>query len=306
MEFDNSWQGVTVPGDGTSYFEKHGKTGFDVASTRYSAINAWWLGEISRLIYRHGATRKLLKDRRQILADVGFIEREFFDVDGTQGSIIESAPGSIHPPMAVLAFRGSEEFRDWLTNINAVPVPWEGPGLVHSGFRKALNLVWEQIEGLLTTMTVPLFYTGHSLGGALATVAAARKPPRATYTFGGPRCGDAHFAGTFETRQHYRIVNNRDVVPTLPPPPLYRHAGEQHYVSSGGSMLVNPTLAVVDTDRLRKDATYDDHRLLMQAPQFIADHAPVNYVAHLERMVGGEATATPPALRTAPPPPQSP
>ncbi|HEV7921084.1 MAG TPA: lipase family protein [Thermoanaerobaculia bacterium] len=288
MEFDNSWQGVTVPGDGTSYFEKHRGLPFDVGSTRYSAINAWWLSEISRLIYRHGATRKLLKDRRQLLAEVGFIEREPFDVEGTQGSIIESAPGSIHPPMGILAFRGSEEFKDWMTNINAVPVPWEGPGLVHSGFRRGLNVVWEQIESLLTTMTVPLFYTGHSLGAALATVAAARKPPRATYTYGGPRCGDAHFASTFETRQHYRIVNNRDIVATLPPPPLYRHAGEQHYVSSAGSMLVNPSLAVVDTDRLRTDPTYDDHRLLLQAPQFIADHAPVNYVAHLERMVGGE------------------
>jgi hypothetical protein len=301
VEFDNSWQGVTVPGDGTSYFEKHRGVPFDVASTRYSAINAWWLSEISRLVYRHGATRKLPKDRRQILAEVGFIEREAFDVDGTQGSIIEAAPGSIHPPMAVLAFRGSEEFKDWLTNINSVPVPWEGAGLVHNGFRGGLNAVWERIEGLLTTMTVPLFYTGHSLGAALATVAAARKPPRATYTFGGPRVGDAHFASTFEMKQLYRVVNNRDVVPTLPPPPIFRHAGEQHYVSSAGSMLVNPSLAVVDTDRLRKDPTYDDHRLLIQAPQFIADHAPVNYVAHMERMVGREtAVGTGAAVNVAP------
>src|SRR4051794_12640520 len=122
MEFDNSWQAVFVPGKGRTYFEKHRNRPFDTAATSYSAINAWWLAEISRLVYREDKVT-----RAQILSEVGLFERPF-DEKATQGAFIETLPGAIHPPFAVLVFRGTEEFRDWLYNVNAFSETWEGAG----------------------------------------------------------------------------------------------------------------------------------------------------------------------------------
>jgi hypothetical protein len=74
-----------------------------------------------------------------------------------------------------------------------------------------------------------IYVTGHSLGGALATLAIPdilqntkfRTPEHITlYTFASPRCGDREFATKFkETEvQHWRIANTEDFVTMLPFP----------------------------------------------------------------------------------------
>jgi triacylglycerol lipase len=67
---------------------------------------------------------------------------------------------------------------------------------------------------------LPLFITGHSLGGALATVAAKKlaNPAgiAACYTFGSPRVGDEEWISSIKT-PIYRIVNAADCVTMLPP-----------------------------------------------------------------------------------------
>src|SRR5258708_4320788 len=82
-----------------------------------------------------------------------------------------------------------------------------------------------------------LIFTGHSLGGALAVLAAARaaaarRAISAVYTFGMPRTGNAAFADDYNRRlgdRTYRLVYGSDIVPTVPPsadPKLpYRHVG---------------------------------------------------------------------------------
>ncbi|KAJ1372520.1 hypothetical protein KIN20_034696 [Parelaphostrongylus tenuis] len=66
-------------------------------------------------------------------------------------------------------------------------------------------------------------FTGHSLGGALATLAAARiarnywRGDQITiYTFGQPRVGDVEFALSFDKmiKESYRVVFRRDVCTT--------------------------------------------------------------------------------------------
>jgi len=123
----------------------------------------------------------------------------------------------------------------------------------------------------------------------LATLAAARRPPQTLYTYGSPLVGDKVFVASLSRVGAYRVVNNRDVVPTLPPPLGYHHAGELHYITHDGSIVVNPDDVTVALDRLRRDGSAKLLRNLngafTDAPEFLADHAPVNYVAHLERAV---------------------
>lgn len=74
-----------------------------------------------------------------------------------------------------------------------------------------------------------VWFTGHSLGGALAMLAGARmylEEPRlradGVYTYGQPRTCDRMLATAYNTgfkQRMYRFVNNNDVVPQLPRSP---------------------------------------------------------------------------------------
>ena len=110
---------------------------------------------------------------------------------------------------------------------------------IHEGFGRAFDLVKshlvEAIE-MARSMGKPLVLAGHSLGGALAVLAAeysarvAGHAPEVVYTFGCPRVGDANFAGSFRdlglSSVTYRLVHGADLVPRVPPTGLsYVHVG---------------------------------------------------------------------------------
>lgn len=125
----------------------------------------------------------------------------------------------------ILAFRGTEtdSFQDIKTDAKAVSVP-DTSGRAHKGFIEAYEEVAGEIEKFLSSSKscagLPLFLTGHSLGGALATI-AARKIQHAggvaaCFTFGCPRVGDENWLDGLKTPL-YRIVNAADAVTMLPP-----------------------------------------------------------------------------------------
>ncbi|GGX26599.1 lipase family protein [Streptomyces noursei] len=197
--------------------------------------------------------------------------------------------------MIITAFRGTEpaELRDWLSD--ATTPPWPGPGgrgHVHYGFAEALESVWPQV---LTTLKEfrdndqALYFTGHSLGGALAMLAGARlhfEDPKLTadgvYTFGQPRTCDPVLAKEFNsafTDRMYRFVNNNDIVPQLPPEPVFRHVSALRHIDSRGA--VHNTMPLIGglLDRGR-GLTAD---LLAPASDGVRDHFIAAYVTALEK-----------------------
>ena len=292
MNFDNSWDAVLRPGKATVYFDVLGDTNFEPDSSSYSKTNAWWLAELSRLIYRQGGDE--IPDaagptRKEVLASVQLDEVDFFDEGDTEAALIKTIESS-GIQFAVLILRGTNAATDWLTNFVAIPDRWEGSGRVHKGFANAFDLVWDKIKASLEKNVpedCPLFMAGHSLGAALATLAASLHKPRALYTFGSPRVGDTAFGATLDGVNAFRVVNNRDVVTTVPPPAPFHHVGKLHYITHDGDMLIAPDDETVARDRLKRDwaslAVLDWTKLFTNAPEPFADHAPVNYVAHLER-----------------------
>jgi triacylglycerol lipase len=163
----------------------------------------------------------------------------------------------------VLAFCGTNDVRDWLTNVQ-FPMIAESGGKVHAGFSQALDAIWGIFFTKLTAHAEAgrkIWITGHSLGGALATLAARRLPaamkPVGVYTFGQPRVGDTIFSKKYKFK-HHRFVNNRDLVPTVPsrfipgafPPSFYTHVGaleffdkkQKHVVNSSGQLGLLPDL----------------------------------------------------------------
>lgn len=297
MDYENRWDALLKPGLATEYFDVHGQKVFEADATSYSKVNAWWLAELSRLIYRRESDEvgddRRRPTRNQILNEVGLNEIEFFNEGGTQcaivGPSIRTGAGFL-----VLVFRGTTNFQAWVDNLNALLEPWPMGGSVHQGFREALDRVWKKIARRLSRFKCPTFYTGHSLGAALATLAASRRPPRAVYTFGSPRVGDQGFASALPERAVFRVVNHRDVVTTVPPSLLgFCHVGELYYIAHDGHILVDPPEGAVVADRLREDPTFNirsswKDRLVGPA-QFLTDHAPFNYVAHLERELSSRA-----------------
>jgi triacylglycerol lipase len=153
---------------------------------------------------------------------------EHFDQDDTQ------AFAAVHPDYVILSFRGTEtkRFGDIQTDIKVRPVNSPAGGTVHRGFAAALDTVWDRVEAVLAQHPEKrLWITGHSLGGALAVLAASRLPDRVfgLYTFGQPRVGDEEFARACQQRfgrRYFRFVHGRDVVPRIPAFTTgYRHFG---------------------------------------------------------------------------------
>ncbi len=196
---------------------------------------ALWLAECSRLAY---------EDRPTIdaaLGPQGFAPVRFFDLDETQGYLALHTGGENETPMAVLAFRGTEQnFEDVLTDISFVKSKTpDGDYDVHSGFLEALERVWRLVETALDELPEDcrLYFTGHSLGGALATLAAHRRRPSALYTFGSPRAVCAKLARRLgKETPSYRVVNSTDIVTQLP---LwgYRHVGETVFLNDHGELI---------------------------------------------------------------------
>jgi Lipase (class 3) len=104
-------------------------------------------------------------------------------------------------------------------------------GRVTVGFRQIyVSLRDAMIKALKSCdQSSQIFVTGHSLGGALATLAIPdilsnthfNKPEQVTlYTFASPRCGDREFAIKFQDTQvrHWRIANTEDFVTMIPFP----------------------------------------------------------------------------------------
>lgn len=294
-EIDNSWDALLSPGKSSSYFRTVVLPQLGSAGP-YCPATAWWLAELSRLIYRQdsdeiGANADGFT-RREYLQEIGAEETAFFNHGVTQCALVKM-PDMTPVPMHVLVFRGTHDLRDWLSNLNALPVDWPDGGRVHRGFVEALDQVWESVVVALketASNAGSILYTGHSLGGALAILAAARRPPSALYTYGAPRVGDTAFGLTLQQVPFHRLVNDRDLVPSLPPsvgPLQFEHAGQLLALTPDSTQPVNPAGELPEKDTsggLKGFLEGLAERRWNEAPKPLADHAPINYVARLDRM----------------------
>lgn len=158
---------------------------------------------------------------------------------------------------ALVAFRGTQTIWDWIDDVDALAVPYiavPNTGFVHMGFQLVYEHVRKSTGQILASSCVGaqrILVTGHSLGGALAVLAAydiSKNSPLAqipeVYTLAGPRTGAPDFAGKFDAqiKTCERVVNFMDVVPQVPLPPAYEHVGEEIKVT-GGFRPLDPAYA---------------------------------------------------------------
>jgi triacylglycerol lipase len=155
-----------------------------------------------------------------------------------------------------VAFAGTDPLvpANWLTDFDLLPLPDD----IHTGFENAMKSVWPELRSAVLARDDahrPLFLTGHSLGAALAVVAAKflknedLVDASAVYTFGMPRCGGRRFVADYGSQlamTTYRLVHGDDIVPTVPPAELgFRHVGRLLSCRSGDSF--DPTARPAQT-----------------------------------------------------------
>jgi hypothetical protein len=186
-------------------------------------------------------------------ADLG-LTTKLISVDNTQAYVGHDDDN------LVVAFRGSEApttvdgLKDWfLTNADNLLIQPQGPLATefvaagvgarwHQGFVNAITEIWDPLYAEVVARQEEkkrcFWITGHSLGGALAMMAAwlfFRKTmkPHQVYTFGGPMVGNKIVAEAFEQefgKKVARYANGPDPVPLLPMMSLaaneFVHAGK--------------------------------------------------------------------------------
>jgi hypothetical protein len=318
----------------------HTKQGYD-AKTAYlmAIVSAWAYADAEAL----ASKLRFYGLERARIRQVSVVNDALLVV--ASGYLILSGSGRV----GILAFRGTDptSLVTWLADAEVTQRTFCDskvyPGAkVHAGFFANLQEVWDEVARALSFARerkfvepqVPgqprkiaalpeslqaLYVTGHSLGGAMALLAAARlfrgdfadwhpeQLVRGVYTFGQPMVGNPKFAdfvnSTFKEKI-FRHVYNKDVVPHLPPDSgfEYCHVGSERRAyeldqswgvteSSGRADTVSAIFSSV--------ATAIEARLspeLRIGPYSIDDHMPANYVDVSRNMDNGkppEEGATP-------------
>jgi len=184
--------------------------------------------------------------------------------------------------MAILGFAGSDDnniyivyrgtepniLKNWEEDfkVKEIPIDYIQGAKVHSGFWETYSSVRAQSlkaanDLLKVKPNAPVVVTGHSLGGALATLFAGDFAQTynniVLWTFGSPRVGDTTFANAIinnnNIKEKWRVVHNRDIVPHVPPQEFsmkifkidlqYHHVATEVWYKNG---LSNPPYKICD------------------------------------------------------------
>lgn len=174
-----------------------------------------------------------------VVSQLGLDETLFFERDGSQAYMFANGNDCI------VACRGTEpkEWNDIKADANALMALAETVGHVHRGFKNEVDDLWPGLEQSLIENKKVLWFCGHSLGGAMATICASRcylshipSNPEQLFTFGSPRVGNGKYVNHVNLN-HIRWVNNNDLVTRVPPAWVgYRHTGQEMYFNAYGHL----------------------------------------------------------------------
>lgn len=210
---------------------------------------------------------------------LGYKIVKFFNIDGAQGYLLNSECGY------VLSFRGTQiqELSDLLADLEAGKRSEFSGGRVHHGFQKELDKLWPEILPMVNNID-KLYVTGHSLGAAMATIAANRIRDRviALVTFGSPRVGTSEFVSSCSF-DHFRVQNNCDDVIKVPPALMgFRHHTDSIYMNFYGEFRKFTTWQKI------KDMVRSRIRARLKRERFLGlkDHFMTSYIKKLAALAG--------------------
>lgn len=159
----------------------------------------------------------------------------------------------------VVAFAGTNDVADWGTSLGLGKTDWNGYQL-HEGFHEAEESLFYASSDQYGPELENVWITGHSLGGALATLHALRFYDhnaghilRGVYTYGSPRCMDNRAADMCDRmlkKKNFRHVNGNDIVPRLPSCFRFRHCGHHVRINRKSKPIQDPPPLYTLIDRV--------------------------------------------------------
>ena len=166
--------------------------------------------------------------------EIGISSVQFIDCDGAQAYVFANN----HDLLIVCRGTEPNEWNDLKADANASTVVAE-VGRIHRGFKREVDDLWPIIEQTIKENQRPVWFAGHSLGGAMANVCAGRcklsqipSNPKSLFTYGSPRVGNRTYISAVKI-PHYRWVHNNDIVTRIPPRWLgYKHSGFELYLDN--------------------------------------------------------------------------
>ncbi|WP_245608410.1 lipase family protein [Shewanella waksmanii] len=178
----------------------------------------------------------------------GSILERVFKHKTTFGCIAEGKTGPFKGDF-VIAFRGTDRKRDVVTDLHCGISSCSNGQPVHAGFNHTFNSIKQQLEHYFlqaakqTNSGLKVHVVGHSLGGAIANLAANWLKHRfkanvKLYTFGAPRVGYPSFAlktVTSTNNEIYRCIHEGDPVPLVPVWPFVHT--ENEYILHGAPSI---------------------------------------------------------------------
>jgi hypothetical protein len=277
-----------------------------------SVVKGAWAADASMLAYaRYGANPMPVVDFEENLARGGL---RCLNKIGNWNAHGTQAYFAANGQFAILAFRGTEadDPVDIFDDADLLLVPeldhrpdggasrfaLEIPALVHHGFKRALDRVWDDVRACVTNYRqshpqAEICFTGHSLGAALAVLASSRFTDASIslYTYGCPRVGDQTFCGRVLADPHrkmVRFVNLNDSVTHIPlqsalyqhaPPNCFRFDENGNLAEDGGSFRGDVAALATVLTRFSVDLSLDLARI--PAPPGLVDHSPARYCIRL-------------------------
>jgi triacylglycerol lipase len=224
---------------------------------------------------------------RPLFEEIGLHASTYFEREGAQAYIVSNESDT------VVICRGTEpnEWNDIKADVNAWSVLAETVGRVHRGFKDEVDTIWPPMEAALANNAKTTWFTGHSLGAAMAAICAGRcmlstieSDPAGLFTFGSPRVGSRRYVNHCKFPEYYRWVNNNDIVTRVPPIWLgYRHAGKLMYFDCKGKFRR------MSKAQRAKDRWRGFWRGLKQGRiDHFSDHLSCNYITYLADAVAAE------------------
>lgn len=189
----------------------------------------------------------------------------------------------------VLAFRGTAQGLDWVTDALVIPVPYSRR-MCHGGFTAAHASVWGKIKKILQ-YDRPLLICGHSLGGALAELSASKLQSSSKFgkkhdnlnliTFGKPNVFFKGFKRPMKLNRQISCVSGSDIVARIPRY-CYGPSVSQStlYFANDGSDHVNP------------DSRFKREDFMSAKTDLISDHFMEGYQKRLNQYLAPDNTVS--------------